>query len=449
MSMEYPAASAETDEQPIIDVRNLQTAFFTERETIRAVDGVSFDIYPGETVGIVGESGSGKSVTARSLMGLVESPGRVLKGSSVRFNHLGTVREYAREFPRRTVDLDELEAEHDPGVLFKRSDLDVTPRTFGRHSREAVTIEDIVAAGYGEDMGIVSEEDCVFIRDGDHDAPDGITGGFVEITRLDGEAQRRMRGGRIAMVFQDPLTSLNPVYTVGNQIKEALDLHQGLEGQEATREAIRLLEAVGIPDARRRVREYPHQFSGGMRQRAVIAMGLACDPEVLICDEPTTALDVTIQAQILDLLAELQEERDLAIMFITHDMGVIAEVTDRVNVMYAGEIVETADAESLFENPKHPYTQGLLRSIPGTQSGERLETIEGNVPTPNEPATDCRFAPRCPKAFEDCEQVHPVPVGVDEDKRNHTAACLLYPEDMPTERAVEYHIEKESGGKNR
>ncbi|PSP74050.1 ABC transporter ATP-binding protein [Halobacteriales archaeon QS_3_64_16] len=335
--------------QTVLSVSDLRTAFFTEKETVRAVDGSSFDVRAGETVGIVGESGSGKSVTARSIMGLVDSPGQVLEGSSIRFK--------------------------------------------------------------GE-----------------------------ELTELSQKEYRRIRGGRIAMVFQDPLTSLNPVYTVGNQIKEALRLHQDLRGSEATEVAVDLLESVSIPDARRRLTEYPHQFSGGMRQRAVIAMALACEPDLLICDEPTTALDVTIQAQILELLGDIQDERDLAIVFITHDMGVIAEIADRVNVMYAGEIVESAPVEELFANPRHPYTRGLLESIPGRHPDEeQLRTIEGDVPTPNEPATYCRFAPRCPKAFEDCTAVHPVSVSVNETAEDHTASCLLYPEDQSREDAVETH----------
>jgi peptide/nickel transport system ATP-binding protein len=353
---QHETTAVRSEEEPLLQVENLQTAFFTDKETIRAVDGISFDIRRGETVGIVGESGSGKSVTARSIMGLVDTPGRVLEDSSIRFD--------------------------------------------------------------GE-----------------------------ELTDKTEEQYRSIRGSDIAMVFQDPLTSLNPVYTVGNQIKEALRLHQDLRGAAATEEAINLLEAVGIPDASRRVTEYPHEFSGGMRQRAVIAMALACDPELLICDEPTTALDVTIQAQILELLEELQEERGLAIMFITHDMGVIAEVSDRVNVMYAGEIVESAPVEDLYENPRHPYTQGLLKSIPGNQPGaERLQTIEGDVPTPNEPVTYCRFEPRCPKAFEECTRVHPMPVDVNTDVEGdeHTAACLLYPEDVSQGEAVELHERRNS-----
>lgn len=350
-SNDRPSKAGDTlndGDSPVISVRDLRTIFYTERERIHAVDGISFDIRRGETVGLVGESGSGKSVTARSILGLIDDPGRVAEGSTIRFR--------------------------------------------------------------GDDLTTYSESEYESIR-----------------------------GSGIAMVFQDPLSTLNPVYTVGNQIKEALSLHQDLTGLPATKRAIELLEEVGIPDAARRVRAYPHQFSGGMRQRAVIAMALACNPDVLICDEPTTALDVTIQAQILDLLMKLQDERDLSILFITHDMGVIAEVADRVNVMYAGEIVESAPVEPLFETPKHPYTRGLLRSIPGVQtSGERLTTIEGEVPTPNETATSCRFAPRCPEAFEACDAVAPSPVAVGEES-DHTAACLLYPEDADTNEAVTRH----------
>ena len=338
----------DTDAEPVLSVRNLRTVFHTDRETIRAVDGIDFDVRPGETVGIVGESGSGKSVTARSIMGLVESPGEILDGSSIRFN--------------------------------------------------------------GE-----------------------------ELTDYDDAEYRRIRGSGIGMVFQDPQKSLNPVYTIGNQIKEALRVNRGLTGETATEEAIDLLEAVAIPDASRRLGEYPHEFSGGMRQRAVIAMMLACGPEFLICDEPTTALDVTIQAQILDLLQEIQEERGLSILFITHDMGVIAEIADRVNVMYAGEIVERAPVEDLFANPRHPYTQGLLNAIPGEQEeGEPLRTIEGDVPTPNQSADYCRFAPRCPKAFDACDEVAPAHVRVGDDP-DHSAACLLYPDDVAESNRVDHH----------
>ncbi|WP_436923733.1 ABC transporter ATP-binding protein [Halosimplex amylolyticum] len=347
--VERGPADRRDGEEPVLSIRNLQTVFRTDRETIRAVDGIDLDIYEGETVGLVGESGSGKSVTARSIMGLVEEPGEILPGSSIKYR--------------------------------------------------------------GE-----------------------------EITGYSVKEYQNLRGSGIGMVFQDPLSSLNPVFTVGNQIREALKVNRGITGEEAREEAIDLLEAVQIPDASRRLKEYPHEFSGGMRQRAVIAMMLACDPDVLICDEPTTALDVTIQAQILELLEELQAERGLSILFITHDMGVIADITDRVNVMYAGEIVEKAPTENLFADPKHPYTNGLLDAIPGQHADEeRLRTIEGDVPTPNEPATYCRFAPRCPKEFDDCTAVHPRLVQVNERDADHTAACLLYPEDRPTGEAVAYH----------
>ncbi len=325
------------ERNPLLSVNDLEVVFHTEREEIHAVDGVSFDIHEGETVGLVGESGSGKSVTARSILGLVDSPGRI-EGGEIDF----------------------------------RGD-DLTDDNWERHR------------------------------------------------------------GDIAIVFQDPSNSLNPVYTVGNQIKEALRIHQGLRGNEATEAATELLEDVGIPDARRRVDEYPHQLSGGMQQRAVIAMALACDPDLLVCDEPTTALDVTIQAQILDLLEELQREENLAILFITHDMGVIEDATDRVNVIYAGEIVERSPTGRLFSEPAHPYTEALLRSIPGrTSATDRLPTIGGEVPTPTGRAEDCRFAPRCPYAFEECREVPPehVDVGVE-----RSAACLLHEDGSDKEAA--------------
>lgn len=345
----------DNDDQ-LLSVRDLQTVFYTDKEEIHAVDGVSFEVQTGETVGIVGESGSGKSVTARSIIGLIENPGVITDGTSIRFK--------------------------------------------GK-----------------------------------------------ELTNLTEKEYHGLRGGEIAMIFQDPLTSLNPVYTVGNQIREALRLHQGMRGQEARKEAINLLEDVGIPDAVGRVSEFPHQFSGGMRQRAIIAMALACEPDLLICDEPTTALDVTIQAQILDLLKELQEERDLGMIFITHDMGVIAQIADRVNVMYAGNVVETAPVKELFENPAHPYTRGLLQSIPSRNPGsDRLPTIEGEVPTPTEPATDCRFSDRCPEVFETCRELKPEAVEPWEGTEYHTASCLLYPEKYNRDQAIEHHRFTEENG---
>jgi peptide/nickel transport system ATP-binding protein len=344
--------------EPVLAVEGLRTTFETDKETIRAVDGIDFDVCPGETVGLVGESGSGKSVTARSIMGLIDAPGRIDPDSSIRF---------------------------DGSELVGSSDAE----------------------------------------------------------------WRAVRGGKVAMVFQDPLSRLNPVYTVGNQIKEALRIHRGLRGAAATAEAVELLESVGIADAQRRLEEHPHQFSGGMRQRAMIAMALACDPDVLIADEPTTALDATTQAKVLELLKRLQAERELAILFITHDMGVIADVCDRVNVMYAGEIVETADVETLFAEPAHPYTEGLLASIPGAQSEtRRLRTIEGEVPTPTDAPTACRFAPRCPKAFGECEQTHPESTGVTTDESDHTVACLLYPEDPDTSSDTSSDSDSDSGSES-
>ena len=450
----------------VLSVKNLQTSFFTDKETIRAVDGISFDIHESETVGIVGESGSGKSVTARSIMGLVENPGRVLRGSSVQFRAPKAVERFANTFGSATVDLGTLAQKHDLATALDDAftQLGAKPSEVTNHEKYAdkpadqvnpqqmvtdgaVHWDDFITSGYADDLGLIDDNDFVFIESGDTSGrTTSVDAGYIDVTRAHDRGLRKLRGGNIAMVFQDPLTSLNPVYTVGNQIKEALRLHRGLRGAEATEEAINLLEAVGIPDSRRRVREYPHQFSGGMRQRAVIAMALACDPEVLICDEPTTALDVTIQAQILELLEDLQEERGLSIMFITHDMGVIADISDRVNVMYAGEVVETADVEDVFHDPKHPYTQGLLKSIPGQQDGDRLLTIEGDVPTPNEDPTYCRFAPRCPEAFEDCEAVHPERVGVANDADDHVAACLLYPEDATQAEAIKLH--KAKGGRD-
>ena len=323
------------DSDALLEVRDLRTVFRTGKETVYAVDGVSFDIRAGETVGLVGESGSGKSVTARSILGLVDPPGRIEEGS-IRFG--GT---------------------------------------------------DLVEAGWDDHRG------------------------------------------DIAIVFQDPLNSINPVYTVGNQIREALRIHQDLTGRAARTRAVELLESVGIPDASRRVDEYPHQFSGGMQQRAMIAIALACDPDLLVCDEPTTALDVTIQAQILDLLDDLQRREDLAILFITHDMGVIEDTADRVNVIYAGNVVERAPTNALFSNPQHPYTRALLESVPGRSSTtDSLPTIDGEVPTATASATNCRFAPRCPAATETCSNALPKHVTRD-DAGDHSVACFIHDQSRP------------------
>jgi oligopeptide/dipeptide ABC transporter ATP-binding protein len=245
-------------------------------------------------------------------------------------------------------------------------------------------------------------------------SPGKIVGGSIkfkgeELTVVSNERMREIRGDDISMIFQDPMTSLNPVYTVGEQIAEALRLHRKLDKKSAWKAAIAAMQEVAIPDAARRANDYPHQLSGGMRQRIMIAMALACDPELLIADEPTTALDVTIQAQILELLNNLRKTRKLAVLLITHDLGVVAEVADRVCVMYTGKIVEEAPVDEIFANPKHPYTQGLLRSVPkmravGETKEQRLQTIEGTVPSPTKLPPGCHFAPRCVFKKADCEQ---------------------------------------------
>jgi oligopeptide/dipeptide ABC transporter ATP-binding protein len=298
---------------PLLRVANLRTFFYTHDGVLRAVDGVDVTIGHGAAVGLVGESGSGKSVTALSLLRLVEPPGRVEPGSVV-----------------------ELE---------------------------------------GRDLATLSESEM-----------------------------ERVRGKEISMIFQEPMTSLNPVFTVGNQIAEAVRLHEGLGPKDAWAKAVEMLRLVGIPSAERRVHDYPHQMSGGMRQRVMIAMALSCNPKLLIADEPTTALDVTVQAQILELMKELRQRLGMSILLITHDLGVIAEMVDEVAVMYAGRIVERGPIADVFANPQHPYTEALLRSIPvvGMTYEQPLRAIRGMVPSPLEWPPGCRFAPRCDYAFDKC-----------------------------------------------
>ncbi len=309
------AARANTS-QPLLDVRDLRTSFFTEDGEVKAVDGVSFSIRAGETLGIVGESGCGKSVTALSIMQLLSPPGRIVDGE-IRLR--------------------------------------------------------------GEDLLQRSEPEI-----------------------------RRMRGKDISMIFQEPMTSLNPVFTVGDQIAEAIRIHEHVDRRAAWRKTIDMIRLVGIPDPERRARQHPFELSGGMRQRVMIAMALACNPSLLIADEPTTALDVTIQAQILSLLRGLQKDLGLTILLITHDLGVVAQTCDRVAVMYAGRIVESAHAHTLFAHPQHPYTVGLLDSLPlaGDQEGD-LKAIPGTVPSPFAMPTGCRFSPRCPHAREMCRAEEP------------------------------------------
>jgi len=286
----------------------------------------------------------------------------------------------------------------------------------------------------GETLGLVGESGCgktvsaLSVMRLVPEPPGKIVGGQIlfdstDLLQLPEPQMRRIRGNRIAMIFQEPMTSLNPVYTVGDQIAEAIQLHQGLSRRAAWDKAVAMLSRVGIPDPAQRVREYPHQMSGGMRQRVMIAMALSCNPDLLIADEPTTALDVTIQAQIMDLLAELQAETGMSMLLITHDLGLVAQIADRVAVMYASKIVEMAGVESLFAEPLHPYTQGLFRSLPRLgRRGDRLEVIPGTVPDPRQFPSGCKFHPRCPLGRDDqrCQTCQPQ---LRELRRGHWVAC--------------------------
>ena len=328
--------------EPLLSVQNLRTYFRTDAGLARAVDGVSFHVDPGETLGIVGESGSGKSVTSLSVMRLIpQPPGEIQEGSR---------------------------------ILFR----------------------------------------------GD--------GGAEDLVQAPEDRMREIRGNDIAMIFQEPMTSLNPVFRVGDQIIESLRLHQGLSKRDARDRAIEMLQLVGIPIPEQRVDEFPHQLSGGMRQRVMIAIALACDPKLLIADEPTTALDVTIQAQILELLNRIQEELGMSIILITHDLGVVAETCDRVVVMYAGQVFEEGPVEQVFHDPQNPYTEGLLRSIPklGTRT-ERLAVIPGVVPSPTAWPVGCRFHDRCPYGWEKTEKEEPPLFEIGPGRKNK---CWLveYPE---------------------
>lgn len=287
----------------------------------------------------------------------------------------------------------------------------------------------------GETLGLVGESGCgksvtsLSIMRLVPSPPGKIVGGKIiykgeNLLEKDEKYMRHIRGNEIAMIFQDPMTSLNPVFRVGDQIAEAIQLHQGVGRKEALRRAVEMMKLVRIPLAEQRVMDYPHQFSGGMRQRIMIAMALSCNPEILIADEPSTALDVTIQAQILEIMKNLQRERGMSILLITHDLGVIAEMSDRVAVMYAGVIVEYADVKSLFKKPLHPYTKGLLTSIPSlVKRLDRLNVIEGTVPSLVDPPPGCRFHPRCPRAMPICSQEEPE---LREVEKDHEVACFLY-----------------------
>jgi oligopeptide/dipeptide ABC transporter ATP-binding protein len=327
---------AETEKKPLLEVRNLKTYFYTEDGLVRAVDGVNFEVYPGEVLGLVGESGCGKSVTSLSIMRLIAPPGKVVEGQIL---------------------------------------LD------------------------GKDLLELPEEQMI-----------------------------KVRGNKISMIFQQPQTALNPVFQVDDQIAEVLNIHQDFGKEAGKKRAVELLKMVGIPDAQRRAESYPHELSGGMAQRVMIAMALACVPELLIADEPTTALDVTIQAQILDLMRDLRTKMGTSVILITHDLGVIAEMAERVAVMYAGEIVEQAEVDELFDQPLHPYTQGLIGSIPVLgKIKDQLDVIPGSVPNLVDLPPGCRFAPRCAArekyACQICAEKRP---DLIEAAPGHLVRCWLY-----------------------
>jgi oligopeptide/dipeptide ABC transporter ATP-binding protein len=294
--------------------------------------------------------------------------------------------------------------------------------------------------GEGETVGIVGESGCgksvtsLSIMRLFPSPPGKIAEGSIEfqgndLVQVSESKMRAIRGNEISMIFQEPMTSLNPVFTIGDQLRETIRLHMKLSRREAMGRAVGLLQQVGIPRPEQIVKEYPHQLSGGMRQRVMIAMAMACNPKLLIADEPTTALDVTIQAQILDLMRGIQKESGTSIIMITHDLGVVAEMCTRVIVMYAGRVVEETDVFSLFESPRHPYTQGLLRSIPKLEERhQRLESIAGNVPTPREMPEGCKFAPRCPHAMAVCSQEEPTLEQVKDEAKPHQVRCWLYEE---------------------
>jgi len=349
MNMQQPESETvvtdqDTGTEPLLSVKDLQTYFFTDEGTVKAVDGASFDVYAGKTLGIVGESGCGKSITAKSILQIIDRPGRII-GGQVKFS------------------------------------------------------------------------------------PDGAAGQNLLELEPNGAEIRSIRGGEISMIFQEPMTSFSPIHTFGNQIIEAIRLHSTLDKIEAHELAVDWMRRVGIPSPEQRMSEYAYQFSGGQRQRAMIAMALCTKPRVLIADEPTTALDVTTQAQILDLLQTLQKQNDMSIIFITHDLGVIAEVADVVAVMYLGKVVEIGPVESIFSSPKHPYTKALLSSMPSVYgaSRERLPSITGAIPHPQNRPSGCSFHPRCSSYMSDiCGLKEPELVSVGTDQQ---ASCFLYGRD--------------------
>lgn len=338
----------------LLTVKNLRSIFRTPKGIVRAVDDVSFSIAPRRTLGLVGESGCGKTVTALSILRLLQPPASIESGS----------------------------------ILFYSRRLNGNPT-----SRDSLR---------------------------------GDSSGGVDLLSLTDQKMRSIRGAEIAMVFQEPATALNPVFSAGEQIAEAVRAHEKVSRKEAWDRAVEMMNAVSIADASRRAREYPHQLSGGLRQRVMIAMALVCHPQLLIADEPTTALDVTVQAQILDLLQSMRERLSLSMLFISHDLGVIAAVADEVAVMYCGKIVEQAPVDEIFSDPRHPYTQGLLRSLPAIKPGtiptRKLEAIPGAVPNLLALPHGCKFQPRCPVRLDECEKLDPPLYSVG---KGHAARCIL------------------------
>ena len=331
----------QNDAKPLLSVRNLRTSFFQDEGTTRAVDGASFDVFPGKTLGIVGESGCGKSVTAQSILRIVDRPGRIVDGE----------------------------------IVLTRAD-----------------------------------------------------GSQIDLVKLKANSQeiRSIRGGDIGLIFQEPMTSFSPVHTIGAQLIEAVLLHAAVSKKEARLRGIEALRSVGIPKPERRIDEYSFELSGGLRQRAMIAVALSCNPRLLIADEPTTALDVTTQAQILDLLRKIQQERGMAIMLITHNLGVVAEMADDVVVMYLGKVVEQGTVDEIFHDPKHPYTKALLQSIPSIDSVPRMKlpTISGSIPHPFNRPQGCPFHPRCVSSIAGrCDSAEPPLQPVGEGRQ---ASCFLY-----------------------
>ncbi len=337
-------------EDVLLQVKDLKTYFYTDDGVVKAVDGVDFTIRKGETLGMVGESGCGKSVSALSLLRLVQEPPGKIVGGEIWFK--------------------------DENLLKKKP-----------------------------------------------------------------EEMRKIRGNDISMIFQEPMTSLNPVYTIGEQISEAIVLHQKLNKEKALKKTVEMLSLVSIPSPEKRVHEYPHELSGGQRQRAMIAMALSCNPDLLIADEPTTALDVTIQAQILELMKKLKEEIGMSVLMITHDLGVIAEVSDDVVVVYAGKAVEYADVKTIFKNPRHPYTMALQNSIPRLtdKPGKKLEVIQGGIPDPLALPSGCKFHPRCKFAIDLCKKEEPK---LEKIENNHVVRCWMYNK----EKSKDFKIEQELTG---